>query len=223
MSKPAIPKEQLTAYERWELPNFGSTDMGNKAAFSQQSDEIEIELPTAAEIEEIQRQAREEGYQAGHAEGYQDGKNEGNQTAYTETSQQITVLMNAMEQALQQADQDIAQDLLKLSLEVARQMVQQTLKSNPEILLNTIREAIGSLPHFNQGAHLVLHPDDATIVRASMGEQLSHTGWKIFEDTLIARGGARVDTAHSQIDATLENRWQRIVAAIGQDSSWIRE
>jgi flagellar assembly protein FliH len=211
MSNTAIPKEQLTAYERWEMPNFGTPGVAGTArpnSFERQSESTaDIVLPTAAQLEEIQRQAHDEGYQAGYAEG----------------AQRVAALLSAMEQALQQVDQDIAQDLLNVSLEVARQMVQQTLKTNPEILLNTIREAISSLPHFNQGAHLVLHPDDATMVRASMGEQLSHSGWKIFEDALIARGGARVETAHSQIDATLANRWQRIVAAIGQDSSWIQE
>ena len=211
MSDPATPTEQLTAYERWELPNFGTNSMAATAqpnSFeSQNNDSPDIVLPTAAQLEEIQRQAHDEGYQAGYAEG----------------AQRIAALLNSMEHALQQADQEIAQDLLKLSLEVARQMVQQTLKTHPEILLNTIREAINSLPHFNQGAHLVLHPDDAALVRTSMGEQLSHTGWKIFEDAQIARGGVRVETAHSQIDATLANRWQRIVAAIGQDSSWIQE
>lgn len=201
MSNAAIPKEQGAAFERWEPTSFGVIGRTKK------DKEPDVILPTAMQLEEIQRQAHEEGYQAGFAEG----------------SQRMTALLSAMEQALQQADQTIAQDLLSLSLEVARQMVQQTLKTNPEILLNTIREAIGSLPHFNQGAHLVLHPDDAALVRASMGEQLNHTGWKIFEDALIARGGARVETAHSQIDATLENRWQRIVASIGQDSSWIQE
>jgi len=211
MSDATIPKEQLTAYERWELPSLGSAgmeDTGRSASFARQKKStVDIVLPTAAQLEEIQRQAHDEGYQAGYAEG----------------TQRIAALLNAMEQALQQADQEIAQDLLNVSLEVARQMVQQALKTHPEILLNTLREAISSLPHFNQGAHLVLHPDDATMVRASMGEQLSHTGWKIFEDALIARGGARVETAHSQIDATLANRWQRIVSAIGQDSSWIQE
>lgn len=211
MSNATIPKEHLTAYERWELPSFGATGTeysAQSAALARQHEStVEIELPTAAQLEEIQRQAHDEGYQAGFAEG----------------AQRIAALMNTMEQALQQADQEIAQDLLNVSLEVARQMVQQALKTHPEILLNTVREAISSLPHFNQGAHLVLHPDDATMLRASMGEQLSHTGWKIFEDALIARGGARVETAHSQIDATLANRWQRIVASIGQDSSWIQE
>ncbi len=206
MSDAALPKENLTAYERWEMPNFGSTGMSH-TRMRQKSGSGDIKLPTAVELEEIQRQARDEGYQAGFAEG----------------KQHIATLLNSMEQALQQADQEIAQDLLNLSLEVARQMVQQVIKTNPEVLLNTIREAIASLPHFNQGAHLVLHPDDASMVRTEMGEQLSHSGWKIFEDAQIARGGARVETAHSQIDATLENRWQRIVAAIGQDSSWIQE
>jgi len=201
MSDPATPTEQLTAYERWELPNFGKNSMAGTSqpnSFDRQNNgSPDIVLPTAAQLEEIQRQAHDEGYQAGYAEG----------------AQRISALLDAMEHALQQADQEIAQDLLKLSLEVARQMVQQTLKTHPEVLLNTIRE----------GAHLVLHPDDAALVRASMGEQLNHTGWKIFEDAQIAHGGVRVETAHSQIDATLANRWQRIVAAIGQDSSWIQE
>jgi len=206
MSSNPVPKEQLTAYERWEFPNFGTS--GTPVSARKQNDNSpDIVLPTALQLEEIQRQAHDEGYQAGFAEG----------------AQRVAALLNTMEQALQQTDQEIAQDLLKLSLEVARQMVQQALKTNPEILLSTIREAIASLPHFNQGAHLVLHPDDATMLRANMGEQLSHSGWKIFEDAMIERGGARIETAHSQIDATLENRWKRIVASIGQDSSWIQE
>ncbi len=203
MSNTANPKEQTPAYERLEFTNFeksGSFAHPNK-------NKQNIVLPTAGELEEIQRQAHEEGYQAG----------------YTEGAQRITALLNALEQELQQTDQEIAQDLLNLSLEIAQKMVQQSLKTKPEILLNIINEAIGSLPHFNQGAHLLLHPDDAAMVRTSMGEKLNHSGWKIFEDPLIAHGGVRVETAHSQIDATLANRWQRIVAAIGQDSTWIQE
>jgi flagellar assembly protein FliH len=210
MSNSAIPKEDQDTYKSFEFTDFSSNGHTGRSAHgtpSRHKNNTGIVLPTAAQLQEIQQQAHNEGYQAGYAEG----------------AQRMANLLNTMEQALQKADQHIAQDLLNLSLEVARQMVQQTLKTHPEILLNTIREAINSLPHFNQGAHLVLHPDDATRVRASIGEQLSHTGWKIFEDALITPGGVRIETAHSQIDATLENRWQRIVASIGQDSSWIPE
>lgn len=196
-------QEDSNSYERLEFPDFGSPSKNKK----RRDGSPEIVLPTAAQLEEIQRQAHEEGFQAGFAE----------------SSRRMTALLVSMEQALQQADQTIAQDLLNLSLEVAQKMVQQTIKTNPEVLLNIIREAISSLPHFNQGAHLIVHPDDATLLRASIGEQLGHTGWKIFEDQLMTRGGVRIETSHSQIDATLENRWKRIVSSIGQDSSWTQE
>lgn len=211
MSNHAIPKEQMTPYERWELPNFGANNA-----------EEAVVLPTAAQIESIQQQAHEEGHQAGYTEGHEAGYSAGAQMAAQE-AQRMAGLVLAMEQAFQQTDQQVAQELLALALEVARQMVQQALKVRPEILLSVINSAIGNLPHFNQGAHLIMHPDDAALVRAKMGEQLAHSGWKIFEDAHIERGGVRVETAHSQVDATLVARWQHIAFALGQDNSWLQE
>ena len=127
-----------------------------------------------------------------------------------------------MGHALKEVDQHIAKSLLDLSLELAQQMLHQALKINPEIMLPIVREAIGSLPHFNSGAHLVLHPDDAELVRSRLGEQLAHVGWKIFEDAQLTRGGLRIDNANSQTDATVETRWSRITANLGQDSSWLQ-
>jgi flagellar assembly protein FliH len=106
-------------------------------------------------------------------------------------------------------------------MEIARQMLQQALKVKPGLLLSVVNEAVSSLPHFSQHAHLILHPSDAELVRGKMGEQLDHTGWKIFEDAQMERGGCRVETAHSQIDASLATRWKRVVSSIGQDSSWL--
>jgi len=215
MSNPTIPKAEITSIERWEMPSFGKPgllDTPISASFARQNkNHAGVALPTAVQLEEMQQQAQDEGYRTGFTEGF------------TQGLQRITSLMDTLEQALQQVDQNIAQDLLKMSLEVARQMVQHTLSVQPEILLNTIREAISSLPHFNQSAHLILNPEDAVMLRKTMGEQLIHSGWKIFEDAQIERGGLRIETANSQIDATLANRWQRIVAAIGQDNSWLQK
>jgi len=196
MSDVIIQKEQLTAYQRWELPAF---DMASA-------------VPTVSQLEQIQLQAHEEGYKAGYAEGAQKAHDE---------AQRLTKMIGALEKELQQVDQQIAQDLLNLALEIAKQMLQQTLKVKPDLLLDVVRKAISELPHFNQHAHLVLHPADAELVRTNMGEQLTHTGWKIFEDAQMERGGCRVETAHSQIDATLTTRWKRVASSIGQDNTWL--
>lgn len=204
MSDVLTPKDQLTAYERWELPSF---DTGGGIRVS--GNPNGIKLPTAAELEDIQRQAHDEGYQAGYTEGVQKANSE---------NQRLSSLLASLEQEM---DQQVSQSLLDLALELAQQMLHQALKVNPELLLDVIREAIATLPHFNPGAHIVLNPADAELVRTRMGEQLSHSGWKIFEDAQITRGGARIETAHSQIDATVETRWQRISANLGQESSWL--
>lgn len=204
MSNAVTPKEHLTAYQRWELPAF---DMVEKAGAVPT-----IGLPTAAQLEHIHIQAHEEGYQAGYAEGLKQAGTE---------AQRMEKMLESLNKELQQINQQVAQDLLNLALEISKQMLQQALKIKPELLLNVVRAAINELPYFNHNAHLVLHSDDAVLLRTSMGEQLLHTGWKIFEDNQIERGGCRVETAHSQIDATLPKRWQRVVASIGQENAWL--
>ncbi len=204
MSDVLTPKEQLTPYQRWELPAFDFAKPG--------SSQKGVTLPTAAQVEQTHMQAHEEGYQAGYAEGKQKADME---------VQRLVQVMNTLNRELQQIDQKIAQDLLELSLEVAKQMLQQALKVKPELLLEVVQNTISELPPFNQHAHLVLNPADAELVRAHLGEQLSHTGWKIIESNQVERGGCRVDTAHSQIDATLATRWQRIIESIGQNNSWL--
>lgn len=198
----AATKENLTAYQRWELPAF---DM-------EQRIEAAV-LPTAAEVEQIRQQAQEEGYQAGYAEGAQKVREE---------TQRLAGMIDALDKELQQVDQQVAQNLLDLAMEMSRQMLQQALEIKPELVLGIVNEAINQLPHFNQHAHLILHPADAELVRSQMGEQLDHTGWKIFEDAQMERGGCRVETAHSRIDASMATRWKRVVAFIGQDSSWLK-
>ncbi len=108
-----------------------------------------------------------------------------------------------------------------MSLEIARKVVGEALHVKPEVVLKIVSDAISDLPHFNQNAHLILHPDDAELVREQMGEQLSHAGWKIFTDTRLKRGGCRVETAHSQVDATAEARWKHVIESIGQHKSWL--
>jgi flagellar assembly protein FliH len=207
MSSSVIHKEHLTAFERWELASFdvhSSTEV-------QDTSQSKSTLPTVSEVENIRQQAHDEGHDAGYAAGLEQARHE---------ALQIHELMQNLQNGLNEVDERVSQSLLDLSLEVARKMVCETLQVRPEVILKIVSDAISSLPHFNQNAHLILHPDDAELVRKHMGEQLSHAGWKIFTDSQIKRGGCRVETTHSHVDATTEARWKRIVESIGQDKSW---
>ncbi len=221
MSNAPTAANKMTAYERWELPSFDEKPV---IALP------DIQLPTAAEIEAMEQEARDEGYQAGlklgQEQGYQTGYAEGYATGSEKIINEINDLENitaAIAEAIKTVNEEVAQSLLDLSLSMAQHMVKQVLEVKPEILLEVVKEAISTLPHFNAGAHIVLNPQDAEMLRDKMGEQLSHAGWKIFEDEKMSRGGARIETAHSQVDVTLQNRWSRLSSQLGQDSSWLAQ
>ncbi len=202
-----IPKEQMTAYQRWELPSFDAKPPPPEVMVPEQP------LPTVSQMEQWHQQALQEGYEAGYAAGLQQG---------VQDSQHIALVLTQLQQQIKQLDQQLLQSLMDLALELARQVVRQALQIKPELVLAVVQEAVASLPHFNQTAHLFLNPEDAPLVRRALEDTLSHSGWKILEDNRLARGGCRVETAHSQIDASVGKRWQQVVASIGQNTEWLQ-
>jgi len=202
MSSPAAAKEQRTAYQRWELDSFDAPKTGHKAAI----------LPTAAQLERLHQQAHEEGYAAGHREGSEQA------AADTLRLQQVVA---ALAEESKQFDQRVADDLLLLALSISKQVMRQALKLRPEMILAVVNEVLGQLPLSHRRARLILHPEDATLVRHALAERLKQSGWEIIENAEISRGGCRLDAAECEIDATLERRWQRVVDAIGNGHAWV--
>lgn len=198
MTSKSIPKEQLSAYQRWELNAFDKPKEG-------------VKLPTADEIQRIQQQA----YQEGFAAGIKDGRAEGQSIA-----QQMQALMAELNESMQQFEIAMAQEIMDLSLDIARQMVRSALEVNPELVLAVVREAIESLPQVNQNPILSLHPQDAQLVREMLAHEYRENVWRVVDDAQMERGGCRVETSAAEIDANMEGRWQRIVAALGSNAPW---
>ena len=218
-----IPKEKLTAYQRWELAAFDEAEQAAAKAVEEESKQAEVPppvlepevvLPTAADIERMHNEAHEQGYAAGYAEGIADAKN---------VTKRMQTMLNNLQQAVGEIDQRIADQLLATSIEIASQVVRQSLQVKPELLLPVVREAVAAL-HANTGhPALLAHPDDAALIREQMGEHLAHNNWRIIEDPAITRGGCRVELGSSEVDATLETRWKRVIDAIGVSQEWLNE
>jgi flagellar assembly protein FliH len=202
MSSPALPKEQRSAYQRWELDTFDAPTKNQGAAI----------LPTAAQLERLHQQAHEEGYAVGHREG--------SERAAAEAGR-LQQIVDALSRESQRLDQNVADDLLGLGLAISKQVLRQALKLRPELILATVNEVLAQLSLAHQRARLILHPEDATLVRQNLGERLKHSGWEIIENAEISPGGCRLESTECEIDATLESRWQRVVDSIGTGHAWI--
>lgn len=206
---------KLTAWERWELASFDAPagDIRQDANAEQA-----ITLAEAEEIERLFQQARAAGHAEGHAAGYASGYGEGQVVARTEGAR-LVELTRKLEGALTQFDQQVAKELLELALDVARQVVRQSLAVKPELLLEVVRETLSQMPH----AHVTiqLHPDDASLVRSYLGDQLSHAGHRIHEDRRLARGDCLLESGGSLLDATLATRWRRSVENLGSNADWL--
>lgn len=224
-----IPKEKLTAYQRWELAAFDEAEQAPpSAAPAEEPPPPEpaddqppaLTLATAEEVERIYAEAQESGYAAGHATGHAAGYEEGIALARSEAAQ-IDTLLGNLQRALQNFDQSVADQLLTVSVEIASQVLRQSLRAKPELLLPVIREAVSALPFHHGHPALFVHPDDAELVRKHLGEQLSHNNWRIIADGRLEAGGCRVELGASEVDATLETRWRRVIESIGISQEWL--
>jgi flagellar assembly protein FliH len=240
----AISKEFQSAYQRWEMTSFGderpsvqaqrAAEAAAAAAAARahepppQQQHPAFQLPTAEELEVIRTAARDEGYAEGldagqaegHAAGYEEGLSLGRAEA-AEELEHLRQLATTFGDAVTQADEAISSDVLELALHLARGMVRTAFDVKPDLIIPVVREAIDYLPNLQQPALLMLHPEDALIVRSSIGHELDKNGWRVVEDDSIARGGCRVDTASNQIDAQIGARWQRLTHALGKDLDWL--
>lgn len=218
---PATEEGKLTAWERWELGSFDAPANKPPPQGSEPAAAPAVRLPTAEEIERIHQQAQQEGYQAGLQAGQQSGLQagyaEGRAQALAE-AERIGNLAARLEEALSGLDAGVADELLALALEIARQVVRSELVAQPESLLNVVREALAQLPH--QHAAIYLNPEDASLVRSYLGDQLSHAGHRIHEDPKLARGDCVIEAGGSQIDASAATRWRRVIEGLGLEDAW---
>jgi flagellar assembly protein FliH len=69
------------------------------------------------------------------------------------------------------------------------------------------------LPLASQKISLKLHPEDAELVRSALVLEMTPS-WSLVEDPLITRGGCKVDTEVSHVDATVEHRLAAVITSI---------
>lgn len=190
-----IESDTTTAYDRWELPNVNGPSA------------------TVEELQSIQEQAYNEGFALGQKEGFEQKKRELENNATTMRS-----IIEVLSEPLKDLDDDIVQQLSELSMAVAKQVIRRELHTEQGEIVGIVREAMNALPASTRKITLSLHPEDAELVRNafSLGddEASDELRWKVIEDPIISRGGCKIASENSRIDATVDARLNRIISTL---------
>jgi len=163
-------------------------------------------------------------------QAYRDGMEAGRQAtalalegALERQRAELEALIAGVNELVHNFEQTLANDVLSISVELAKLIVRQSLRVKPEVVVAVLKEAMASLPGLSEQTVLVLNPADAALLRrVAEGEPaLSALHWKIVEDAQIERGGCKLETPSTEVDATLETRWRRVIASLGRDDGWL--
>lgn len=225
-----IPKEKLIGFQRWQISSFDQPKPA-PAPLPQRATEPRLpqaaesppalRLPTIEDIERIHEEAHRAGYQEGYEEGIRAGEQSSRETASAEM-ERFRKLTEGMQKALDELDQQVAEQLLALSIEIAAQVIRSNISVKSDLLLPVIREAISALPLQHTQLNLRLNPGDAALIRPLLGEQLAQSGAQIIEDGEISPGGCMVRAGSSEVDASIETRWKRVIEALGAEpTTWL--
>jgi flagellar assembly protein FliH len=223
-----IPKEDLPAFQKWQAGSFDkkkapaatSAHKPEPQPVSMGQAPVATEelpgLPTAEDVERIYEEARAAGYAAGLAEGQASGEEQARE-AVLDAGRQFRALIDNLNHALDSLDQSVAEELLALAIEIASQVMRGAISAKSDALLPVVREAISSLPMQQSNVVLRLNPGDAASIRALLGDEFAQTGTQIVEDSEISIGGCRLLAGASEVDATIETRWKRVLESIGAE------
>jgi flagellar assembly protein FliH len=212
-------ESELEALNVWRLPDVPKSGemVGNPSSSMPQLTVNEIESMQKQAYDEAFAQGKDEGFQQGFEQGLKDGAKKGyedNVELLNQKANEFISLMESLSEPFKTLDEEVENELVKLTIAIATQIIRREIKLDPGQVIAAVREAINVLPLSSQKIMLYLHPEDAGLVRSVLSLDEMSTPWGITEDPLITRGGCKVDTDVSHVNATVENRLAAVVATL---------
>ncbi len=232
--------------EKWGLPDYTSEthknaketafnyDPGWIPDFDEPVTAIPVELTESA-IEEIKKDAHQEGYhqgqEAGFNAGYEKGKEQGVQEGQIEglelgkaegiqegqafIKQQVDHFMdlaNQFAQPLELMNAQVEKQLVEMVLTLTKEVVRIEVQTNPQVILDTIKESVEALPISGHAITFKLNPEDVSIVQSAYGdEELNCRNWTLASEPSLNRGDVQIEAGESSVSFKMEERIRSVI------------
>ncbi|MFI4865486.1 MAG: FliH/SctL family protein [Steroidobacterales bacterium] len=170
----------------------------------------------SADLDAVEREAWDKGYAEGREAGLAAAAQE-QQSGLAEIERRVQHLGSILEfmaKPIAEVDDQVQRQLALLAGAIARHVVRRELKLQPDDIVGVIRDTVSLLPVTAREVRVHLNPDDAKLVRSRLTEVASERAWSITEDPILPRGGCRVTSENSTIDAQVEQRLGAAIATV---------
>jgi flagellar assembly protein FliH len=199
-----LSRDKTYAFERWDPPQVGHTTVSVVA------EPAPAPGPTVFELEEIERQARDEGFAAGLAEGRAVAKHQLEQQLA-----RFEALCAAAARPLVALDDITERELARLATVMARRVVARELQLDPSLIEQAVRGAAAALPSATRELRVWVHPDDLNLLR-ELGA--SEPLWRLGAKPELSRGDCVLESERSRLDARVDTRLAAVIdAVLGND------
>ena len=192
-----IPKEHVGEAAVWEFQSLAGS-----------------EQPRGTErlLSERERRAYARGRQEGFAEGQQAAMQ-----VRMQHGREVARVLDELRGRFAELESGGAEQVLQLALAIARQVVRREVEVDAALVLPALREAVASVIDQQSHPRVHLSPQDLDHLRGDLEADGMLKGCRFVPDASVRRGGCRVETPTCDVDATLQSRWQRVLAAVGID------
>jgi flagellar assembly protein FliH len=177
-------------------------------------------------------------FEAGRAQGIREGMRQGieaaleqaaneaarrDEQAVQELAARAARLSAALDEQFSAIRRSVADELVELAIEIARRTVGETLRTDRNLVTDIAREAVAALLDERSSFTLHVNPNDKPLVDHALAELLAARGARTVADPSIGAGGCRVVAPGAEVDATIESRWRRVIAAMGREAPALAE
>jgi flagellar assembly protein FliH len=207
-SSDLVPKAELSAYQRWELASL--TEAADTLSKADRA--AGWNTPGAREAAAAAEQAQKDGYAKGYAEGIAQAE---------DARTRLAALLASIAENAGDHRQLLLDEVLDFAILLARQMVGEALAVRRELVLPVVSAALKQLPQVSQSVQVLLNPADVDLVRSFLAGEPTPCECTLLADATIAPGGCRIMTEQTDVDATVQMRWRRLLANLGCSDEWL--
>jgi len=172
------------------------------------------------ELAEAKKRAEELEGEA-YSQGFEQGKKDGLEIGRLQSEAAAKRFEKVIQGISQQAETLFVKNeamFVKLSMEVARQLVLREIKTDPSVVLESMKAALDQAVLGNN-LTVYLNPKDFELAKGYTSTELEPSAGLSLElkaDPKIERGGCLIESEFGLVDATLQAKWEAVSSAVAE-------